>query len=179
MATITTVTGAQFDDLPYEEGRQWELVNGALISVSSPTPRHQDIVFEILLAVWRYLEQSKTTGLASRDVEFAMSEMDRVRPDVCVLLGDKAARVDPERTPIPGAPDIAIEVISPSERASESYDKVRAYLRNGTTEVWQIYPKSRTVQMHRGETARSLEWSQPIETDLLPGFDLRLASRFA
>jgi Uma2 family endonuclease len=87
--------------------------------------------------------------------------------------------MDPERTPIPGAPDIAIEVISPSERASESYDKVRAYLRNGTTEVWQIYPKSRTVQIHRGETARSLEWSQGIETDLLPGFGLQLALRFA
>ncbi|MGD0361116.1 MAG: Uma2 family endonuclease [Bryobacteraceae bacterium] len=179
MAAITTVTGTQFDAMPYAEGRKWELVNGELISVSSPTPRHQDIVFEILLAVRRYLEQSKATGLAYQDVEFAISDLDRVRPDVCVLLGDNAARMDPERTPIPGAPDIAIEVISPSERASESYDKVRAYLRNGTTEVWQIYPKSRTVQIHRGETARSLEWSQGIETDLLPGFGLQLALRFA
>ena len=86
---------------------------------------------------------------------------------------------DPNRVPIPGAPDIAIEVISPSERASESHDKVLAYLRNGTTEVWQVYPKSRTVQIHRGEASRSLEWSQPIETHLLPGFALHLASLFA
>jgi len=45
--------------------------------------------------------------------------------------------------------------------------------------VWQVYPKSRTVLIHRGEVARSLEWSPPVEAGLLPGFALRLASLFA
>ena len=179
MATITTITGAQFDAMPYEEGRRWELVNGKLISVSSPTPRHQDIVSEILHALRHYLRENKIEGRAFPDVEFALTENDRVRPDVCVLLGDTARRLDPDKVPVPGAPDIAIEVISPTERASESHDKVLAYLRNGTTEVWQVYPKSQTVQIHRGEAARSLEWSLPIKTDLLPGFALQLASLFA
>jgi Uma2 family endonuclease len=179
MAATTTITGVQFDALPYEEGRQWELVDGDLISVSSPTPRHQDIVFEILLAVRRYLRQSGTVGLAYQDVEFALTENDRARPDVGVVLGDKATRLDPDKVPISGTPDIAIEVMSPAERSSESHDKVRAYLRNGTAEVWQVYPKSRTVLVHRGEIARSLEWSQPVETDLLPGFALEVATLFA
>jgi Uma2 family endonuclease len=178
MATITTTTGAQFDAMPYEEGRRWELVNGELISVPSPTWQHQDIVFRILQALRRYIETSKLLGLAGQDVEFALTENDRVRPDVCVLLGENASRLDPTKTPIPGAPDIAIEVISPTERASESHDKVRAYLRAGTSEVWQVYPKSRTVQVHRGETGRLLEWSPPLETDLLPGFALHLAALF-
>ena len=178
MATITTITGAEFDAMPYEAGRRWELVNGELISVSSPTPRHQEIVFEILLAVRRHLAQSKAAGLAYHDVEFALTENDRLRPDVAVLLGERASSLDPDRIPIPGAPDIAIEVISPTERASESHEKVRTYLRNGTSEVWQVYPKSRTVQVHRGETSRLLEWSQPVETELLPGFALQLASVF-
>jgi Uma2 family endonuclease len=70
-------------------------------------------------------------------------------------------------------------VISPSERASDSHDKVLAYLRSGAGEVWQVYPKSRTVRIHRGEASRSLAWSQPVETDLTPGFELRLGSLFA
>jgi Uma2 family endonuclease len=178
MATATTITGAQFDAMPYEEGRRWELVNGELISVPSPTWQHQDFESRILFALRRYLETRKITGLAGHDVEFALTDNDRVRPDVRVLLGNNARRLDPTKTPIPGAADIAIEVISPSERASESHDKVRAYLRNGTTEVWQVYPKSRTVLIHRGEIARSLEWSQPVETDLLPGFALEFAALF-
>lgn len=179
MAATTTITGAQFDAMPYEEGRRWELIDGELIPVFSPTPRHQDIVFEILLAVRRYLKQGAIYGLAYQDVEFALTDSDRVRPDVAIVLGEKATHLDPDKVPIPGAPDIVIEVISPSERASESHEKVLAYLRNGTVEVWQVYPKSRTVLIHRGEIARSLEWSQPIETGLLPGFALQLASLFA
>jgi Uma2 family endonuclease len=132
-----------------------------------------------MLAVRRYLQQSATVGLAYQDLEFALTENDRLRPEVAVVLGEKATCLDPDKVPVPGPPDIAIEVISPSERASESHDKVRAYLRNGTAEVWQVYPKSRTVQIHRGEAARSFEWSQPVETDLLPGFALHLASLFA
>jgi Uma2 family endonuclease len=178
MAAATTITGAQFDAMPDEEGRRWELVNGELISVPSPTWQHQDFESRILFALRCYLETSKISGLAGHDVEFALTDNDRVRPDVCVLLGDNARRLDPTKTPIPGAPDIAIEVISPSERASESHDKVRAYLQNGTGEVWQVYPKSGTVLIHRGEMARSLEWSQPVETDLLPGFALELGALF-
>jgi Uma2 family endonuclease len=113
-------------------------------------------------------------ALAYQDVEFALTDNDRVRPDVCVLVGDRARRLDPDRIPIPGSPDIAIEVISPTERSSESHDKVRAYLRHGTAEVWQVYPKSRTVQIHRGETSRFLEWGQQAESDLLPGFTFPL-----
>lgn len=176
MATITTTTGAQFDAMPYEEGRRWELINGELISVPSPTWQHQDMVFRILLVLRRYLETSKIPGLAAHEVEFALTDRDRLRPDVCVLLGENASRLDPTRSPIPGAPDIAIEVISPTERASESHEKVRTYLRNGTSEVWQVYPKSRTVQVHHGIAGRLLEWDQPVETDLLPGFALHLAS---
>ena len=179
MSTITTISGAQFDALPYEEGRQWELVDGELISVPSPSRQHREFVLGVQLALRSYFETNRIPGLAGQDVEFAMSEFDRVRPGVCVLLGDNARRLDLTKTPIPGARDIAIEVISPTERASESYDKVRAYLRNGATEVWQVYPKSRTVQIHRGETARSLESSQPVETDLLPGFAFQLATLFA
>jgi hypothetical protein len=44
--------------------------------------------------------------------------------------------------------------------------------------VWQVYPKSRTVLIHRGEIARSLDWSQPVQTDLLPGFALELVKLF-
>jgi Uma2 family endonuclease len=178
MATITSMTGAQFDAMPYDEGRRWEIIEGELIPVSSPTWEHQDIVFRILLAIRLFLETSKMAGLAAQDIEFALTQDGRLRPDVCVLIGEKARRLDRDKVPIPGAPDIAVEVISPSERSSESHDKVRAYLRNGTAEVWQVYPKSRTVQIHRGELSTTLEASQQVVRDLLPGFALAVASLF-
>ena len=47
MATTATMSGLQFDALPYEEGRRWELLEGDCIEVSSPTPRHQEIIFRV------------------------------------------------------------------------------------------------------------------------------------
>jgi Uma2 family endonuclease len=179
MATTATMTGAQFDALPYEEGRHWELIQGELVPVSSPTPRHQDIASETHFAFKHYFRTSGVNGLACQDVEFALTDEDRIRPDVCVLLGERASSLDRDRIPIPGAPDLAIEIISPSERAADSYHKVRRYLQCSTSEVWQMYPKSRTVQIYRGDTGRVVGQDGFLTTDLLPGLRIPVASLFA
>jgi Uma2 family endonuclease len=69
-------------------------------------------------------------------------------------------------------------VISPTERTADSHNKVRVYLRNGTREVWQFFPKSGTAQIHRAVESRLIEPDQDITSDLLTGFVLRLASLF-
>ena len=91
MVTTTIVTGAQFDALPYDEGRQWELITGIRIPVSSSTPRHQDIVFESCWRLRLYLKESGAAARACQDVEFALTANDRVRPDARVLLAERAA----------------------------------------------------------------------------------------
>ena len=178
MATTPKMTGAQFDALPLQEGRRWELINGELVPVPSPTWRHQDIAFQINLAFKQYFKTSAVVGLVAQDVEFALTADDRVRPDVCVMLGEKAVRLDRDCTPIPGAPDLAIEVISPSESASASHDKVRRYLKCGTSEVWQIYLTSRTEQIHQGNSANVIGEDECLTTGLLPGLSIPVATLF-
>jgi Uma2 family endonuclease len=176
MATSATMSGLQFDALPYDEGRRFELLEGELVEVSSPTPRHQEIVLNIVIALRQFLAGGR--GIALQDVEFALSDLLRLRPDVCVLLARKAQELNRDRIPVPGAPDIAIEVISPTERATESHDKVRAYLRNGVSEAWQVFPKSQTVEIHRATGSISLDATQTISSSLLPGFEIPIASFF-
>jgi Uma2 family endonuclease len=178
MPTIATMSGAQFDALPYEEGRRWELLEGELIEVPSPTAEHQIIVSNILLSIRMYLRSHREGRLVILDVEFALSEDVRLRPDVCLLLPEKARQLDRKRIPIPGAPDLAIEVISPSERPSESHRKVLSYLQHGVAEVWQIYPESLALEIHKSETRCSLTGEQQVTTDLLPGFSVPLSLFF-
>jgi Uma2 family endonuclease len=172
------MTGAQFDALPYEDGRRLELINGDLTNVPSATRWHHEIMLRIVFPIGSYLDSAGTGGIANTEVEFALSEVYRSRPDVCILLKEKADRLDRERSPIPGDPDIAVEVIAPSERASDSHDKRLAYLRNGTAQVWQIYPTSRSVQVYPGAIGYSLAAVQKITSDLLPGFDLPISALF-
>ena len=176
MATSATMSGEMFDALPYEEGRRWELLEGDMVEVSSPTPLHQDIVFNVLSALRRFLAGGQ--GSAYADVEFALSDQMRLRPDVAVLLGEKARRLDRTRIPVPGAPDLAIEVISPTERDTESRANVLAYLRSGTNEVWQIFPKFRTLQIHKEGASVILGSTQSVSSDMLPGFNTPVAAFF-
>ena len=178
MATTATFTGAQFDALPYDEGRLWELVNGELIPMPSTTLKHQRIVGNIFLALTLHMRANPGQGEAVTDVEFALDENYRVRPDIFILLPERAASIDPQKVPVPGAPDIAIEVISPSERAFDSQQKVNAYLHYGCREVWHVYPKLNTVVIHRGPNSSTLDCGQRIATPLLPGFALPVESLF-
>jgi Uma2 family endonuclease len=178
MATITTMSGAAFDQLPYEEGRHLELVQGEVIRVSSPTPEHQRIARRLLLSLGNYLDR-EPIGEVLPESEFAPAGWDRVRPDLAVLLGERPNSIDPKQTPIPLAPDIALEVISPSEGAVDSMRKVWEYLAAGTREVWQFYPDSEKILIHRdGEPIVVLTNTQTLTTPLLPGWEISVREVF-
>jgi len=179
MATSAILTGPEFDALPYEQARRWELLAGELIPVSSPTPEHQLILQRILLALLLYLDRKPGSGMAFTDLEFALTENCRVRPDVLFLVQDRAARLDMSRIPVPGCPDLAVEIISPSERSSDTQEKLQTYLANGTEEVWQVYPKSKCVVVHRGGASAILSAGEHISTSMLPDFSLGLDALFA
>jgi Uma2 family endonuclease len=179
MEAAATLTGPEFDALPYEEGRRRELVDGELVAVSSPTPEHQIILQRILLAMLLYFRDRAGFGMALTDVEMALAPDCRVRPDVFVLLGERAASLDISNVPISGAPDIAVEIISASERSTETQEKLETCLRHGTGEVWQVYPKSRSVVVHRpGAGAIILSSEQRLATPLLPDFVLDLSTLY-
>jgi Uma2 family endonuclease len=125
-----------------------------------------------------HLDAHPGQGLALTDVEFALAENYRVRPDVLVLLRDRAVSLDTARVPVPGAPDLAIEIISPSERSPDTQEKLEAYVRHGAREVWQVYPKSRSVVIHRGGASVILGVGERITTSLLPGFSLEIKALF-
>jgi Uma2 family endonuclease len=172
------MTGAQFDALPYEEGRRWELIEGELIPVSSPTPKHQLVLQRLLRRLLDYMDAHHGTGLVLTDVEFALDDEHRVRPDILVLLGARAESLDLDKVPVPGAPDLAVEIISPTERSADSQQKVQAYLRHGTQEVWQVYPKSKSVMVHRAGASETREAGQPLTSGLLPGFQMAVEALF-
>jgi Uma2 family endonuclease len=78
--------------------------------------------------------------------------------------------------PFPGVPDLAVEVMSPDDKAEVIEVKVQTYLSKGTEEVWVVFPEARTVhQYHRSqpETVRRYSESTPIDTStLFPGLEL-------
>ncbi len=169
MATHTLMTAAQFDQLPQEEGRKWELLDGELIPVSSATPQHSFILTKLVRS---------TTGVVLSDTEFAIGESRRLRPDLALLSAAQWAQVDKLKVPVTVMPDIAVEVVSPSESASGLDRKVDAYLQAGIAEVWIVYPETRHVLVYATGAIRRLADTEALQSERLPGWTFAVKELF-
>lgn len=101
-------------------------------------------------------------------------------PDVSFIARERLpAGVVPEGF-IPGAPDLAVEIVSPGDRAEEIYGKVREYLGAGTRLVWVVWPRYRAVTAYTPDgQVRELGQDDELDGgDVLPGFQARVAELF-
>ncbi len=77
-----------------------------------------------------------------------------------------------------GAPEIAIEVVSPTDTAKHLKRKVDVYLEGGSKSVWVVFPEARSVQVYTRESLCELKADQAITDPLLPGFSSPVAAFF-
>jgi Uma2 family endonuclease len=107
---------------------------------------------------------------------------DKVRkPDVSFIASARLPGGKPPKGHTKAAPDLAVEVISPNDLATEIDEKVAEYLAAGVKLVWVVSPNTRTVRVHRpgSGTIRSLSESETITgEDFLPGFECRVGEFF-
>ena len=98
------------------------------------------------------------------------------KPDVSFIIRDRlpAEQLDEGFLTLP--PDLAVEVVSPSDLAYEVEEKVEEYLGVGVRLVWVVYPTTRTIHIHRrdGSTAVVRSPDELNGEDLLPGFVCRV-----
>jgi Uma2 family endonuclease len=99
-------------------------------------------------------------------------------PDVGFIAKARASTV-PSRKFAPLAPDLAVEVVSPNDAASEIHAKVNKYLQYGTRAVWVAYPETHTVVVHTPDGAKTLGENEILDGgDILPGFTLPVRDIF-
>ena len=77
-----------------------------------------------------------------------------------------------------GAPELAIEVVSPDDTAKHLKSKVDTYLAGGSQSVWVVFPDARSVMVHTADSVRELKADQKIEDPLLPGFSIPVSAFF-
>jgi Uma2 family endonuclease len=102
------------------------------------------------------------------------------QPDVSVISRERIRATNPDSY-FEGAPELAIEIVSPSDSAEDLDIKTKQYLQNGARQVWILYPKTQTVHIFsRGAAIVILDQDQTLEGgDVLPGFTVPVASLFA
>lgn len=183
MGTATTrLSFAEFQKLQdaAEEKVRYELDEGELIVTPSPTHRHNLIAFRLRRSLADFVEKHQL-GIVTGEVDFRLSANTVRNPDVAFIARNQLGGFDPDRSPIPGAPTLAVEIISPSNLPERTLKKVRRYLSAGTQAVWLIHPKLRIIEIHDQQGIRRVTEKDAFrETRLFPGleFALSLAALF-
>jgi Uma2 family endonuclease len=171
MATKALMTVEEFVRMSTADTESYELVDGEPVLLSSPTPLHSIIRERMVRLVWTYFD-SNPIGGAFGETDCRISEDTVRKPDLGIFLGERWQQLDFKKVPVPFAPDIAMEVLSPSEQAMEVNRKVRDYLTGGSREVWLLDPENGEVHVRTKVGIRILEGSDALETALLPGFSV-------
>ena len=170
----------EFQRLPEEEDRI-ELVRGRLVREPRPGARHGWLTGRLVGELDRYIRE-RDLGLVVTETGFLLSDdPPTVRgPDVAFIPSEDLPSAGPTDGFWTVAPRLAIEVVSPSNAASEIRQKVLEYLAAGTLAVWVVDPATRTVAAYRSrENIRLLTETDEIEGgDVLPGFRLALSELF-
>lgn len=171
-----------FEELPEEPGYRLELVRGRLVREPRPAPLHARVLSELVHALVDWAKDSGE-GVVLTDAGFVLAE-DPVTvrvPDVSFVSRERIPPDDPyDRGLWPMAPDLAAEVLSPSNLATEIQQKVLEYFEAGARTAWIVDPRLRTVTVCVSATeARLLIGGAELDGGaVLPGFRLPLASLF-
>ncbi|HUT36780.1 MAG TPA: Uma2 family endonuclease [Planctomycetota bacterium] len=177
MATTAEITTAE-QLLQAPDLGPCELVRGELIMVSPAGYAHGSIAGRITRALANFVEAKGLGDVLSAEPGFLIArDPDTVRaPDVAFVRADRIPAGEKARF-FEGAPDLAVEVLSPNDRASEVNAKVQDWLDAGCPMVWVVDPATRTVSVYRGRTEIAVLGATDTLSggDVLPGFTLPVA----
>ena len=167
-----------------DDGKRYEVIRGELYMSAAPRPLHQRVITRLSYFLEGFLENSDIgiAFVAPIDVILPDKIGDPVQPDIVVMRRESLHIID--ELNIQGAPDLVVEVLSPSNPVHDRKLKYDLYAEAGVQEYWIIDPHNRSVEIHvlqegnyeplgkwgEGETARSVvlkDFSVPVD-EIIP-----------
>ncbi len=157
-----------------EDGRRYELYDGEVLVVASPMPLHQ-LVSRRLAALFESLVAAQGGTFLTAPIDIVFSEYNVLIPNLVFFVEDRKHLV-PLDAPIRDAPDLAVEILSPSTAATDRGRKMQMFARYGVREYWIIDPVEERLEIHTlkpggYELAQVATGPFPIRSPLMPELD--------
>jgi Uma2 family endonuclease len=181
VSTKTLISVAEFDRLDVPEGFRCELDEGELIEMTKPAYHpHNRIVMAFIRALLAYLDKNPIGEVLTGDNLFVLGPATKRIPDLSFLSNERVRQIGYDQD-IEGAPDLAIEVLSPSDSAVAMRRKTRQYFAAGSKTVWLVYPESKEIEVWASAAGPKVVLGENDTLDapeVLPGFSARVATFF-
>jgi Uma2 family endonuclease len=175
-----SLTIEEFARLP-DEPWHMELVRGHVVREPLGGFEHGTIVAHFGSVLLDFVTEHRLGAVVGNCGFILIDEPPTVRaPDTAFIRGERLDSFDP-RGYVPFAPDLAVEVVGPTDKMSQTQAKVIDYLDAGTRLVWVVDPKSRSVEVYRSRDEIRLVAEDGVIDggDALPGFRLKVSELFS
>ncbi len=159
------------------EDRFFELIEGEIVEMPPPGDRHGVVASELHRLIANHVVNTDL-GDVVFETGFILSANTVCAPDVGFLAKARLTPMTGKYYPV--APDLAVEVVSPSDSPGPLRRKVALYLRNGARAVWVVYPNERFVDVYHADgMVNTYEGDETLDGgDILPGFSVRVSDIF-
>ncbi len=180
MATVTKRWTYE-DYLKLDDDKRYEIIDGELLEIPAPSTTHQRLVKRIVLFLDKFVEEKDLGEVFVSPVDVILSDTNVVQPDVAFVSKERSDIV--KEKGVFGAPDLVVEVISPSTLKRDTEDKKRIYAEHGVKELWLVFPGEKAVEVFtiKGGSYEICSFSYEegsVKSCNLKGFELNLGELF-
>ena len=172
-------TYKDYSKLP--EGAPYQLIKGRLVMTPSPTIYHQKIIGRIHLVLAQYVYANQLGEVILSPVDVYFSETETYQPDIIFVSANQLSIIGEER--VSGAPDLIIEVLSPSTAYYDLRHKMNIYEEFGVIEYWIVDPMDQTLDIFQRNDGvfhlrKKYTQSEVIDSPLIHGLTMNLGDVF-
>jgi Uma2 family endonuclease len=156
MATTTNqLSWEAFEHLPDGDGMHRELIEGELQTLPPPKLRHNELALRLYDALKAIEKRARARAYHEMGYKLGDRPPSWLQPDASMMLASRVSEADPDGY-LPGSPELAVEVIPPSESAVDVERKVELFLAHGSQFVWVVYPKTQTIRVFLADGTATL-----------------------
>lgn len=172
-------TVKDYEKLP--EGAPYQLMGGNLVMVPSPTPNHQKISREVEFSLLQFVRTHKLGVVFDAPIDVSLGETEVYQPDIIFISKERTNIIGEKQ--IQGAPDLVIEILSPSTAYYDMKRKKKVYEACGVKEYWLADPEEKTIEIYESQEGKFQLFCQgksgeKVNSKLLEGFSLEVDSIF-
>jgi Uma2 family endonuclease len=163
-----------------DDGQRYEIIGGELIVSPAPIPEHQRLLTRLHLLFATFVNAHRLGEVFLAPLDVFLSEHDLVQPDLFFIACERLAIIGPRR--IEEAPDLVLEVLSPSTRQVDQVRKAALYATAGVREYWLVDPEARAITVFRLHGQHFEPIPQPpgvAQSHVLTGLEIDVVALFA
>lgn len=165
------------DYLKTPEGGKFQLIAGEILEMTSPSLYHQEILLNIISEFRHFLLKNKIGKVFVAPLDVYFSDTEVYQPDILILLNESFSKMKENK--IEGAPDLVVEVLSPSTAYYDLKHKKSIYEKQGVREYWIVDPIEKTLEIFELQNGKfistgELSKNEIAKSKLISGMEVGL-----